>query len=530
MEEIILIKKRYLFLIIVVCLFAISTVSAEKINNETNDVLSAGNEVSIINQEIEGQDNIINTTNEILGVKEDTSSELSFESGSGINIDAPEVTKCKGGPEKFVVTIKDDSGNPIVNAEVKIKLNGVYYSRTTDYMGQVSMGLGLSTGNYDVVVECDGVEIESRVIIKSTVGGEDITKIFRNATQYYAQFVDANDNPLVNAPVEFNINGIFYTRTTNNQGIAKMNINLNPGNYIITATNPDSGEKFSNNIRVLPNIIENRDLTKYYKNGSQYVIRVLDDKGNPATGKSVLFNINGVFYTRTSNSMGYVKLNINLAPNTYIITAEYNGYKTSNLIKVLSILESRDLSMRFRDGSQFEVKLLDGHGNPFASQKITFNINGVLYERTTNANGVASLKINLMANNYIITSSYNGLNVANTIQIANDPIYYTIGTNQLDYNYYMNEYNKFSWDWYYVDQYESNVKTIYDIFGNQGMEIQNVRYGIKYEAYEASTGKEIWLNSAGEVISWSYGRGYSEVYIIYDEFNNILARGRWTYD
>lgn len=36
-----MLKKRYLFLIIIVCLFAISTVSAEEINNETNMVISS---------------------------------------------------------------------------------------------------------------------------------------------------------------------------------------------------------------------------------------------------------------------------------------------------------------------------------------------------------------------------------------------------------------------------------------------------------------------------------------------------------
>ena len=36
-----MLKKGYLFLIIIVCLFAISTVSAEEINNETNMVISS---------------------------------------------------------------------------------------------------------------------------------------------------------------------------------------------------------------------------------------------------------------------------------------------------------------------------------------------------------------------------------------------------------------------------------------------------------------------------------------------------------
>ena len=63
-------------------------------------------------------------------------------------------------------------------------------------------------------------------------------------------------------------------------------------------------------------------------------------------------------------------------------------------------------------------KLVDGNGNPFANQTIGFNINGVFYNRITNENGEARLNINLMAGEYIITSSYNGCNIANTIKIT----------------------------------------------------------------------------------------------------------------
>ena len=45
------------------------------------------------------------------------------------------------------------------------------------------------------------------------------------------------------------------------------------------------------------------------------------------------------------------------------------------------------------------------------------NIHGVIYERTTDNNGVASLNIKLQAGRYIITSSFNGCNLANTITI-----------------------------------------------------------------------------------------------------------------
>ena len=96
----------------------------------------------------------------------------------------------------------------------------------------------------------------------------------------------------------------------------------------------------------------------------------------------------------------------------------YNGCMVSNEITVLPILEAEDLVMQYRDGSTFDALLLDGQGNPLKNTNVTFNINGVFYNRTTDENGIARLNINLMSGEYIITSMYNGCNIANRITIV----------------------------------------------------------------------------------------------------------------
>ena len=111
-------------------------------------------------------------------------------------------------------------------------------------------------------------------------------------------------------------------------------------------------------------------------------------------------------------------MNINLDPGEYIITADYNGMKVSNKITVLPTLKAEDLRMSYRDGSTFNVTVLDGMGSPLVGVDATFNINGVFYNRTTDENGIARLNINLMSGEYIITSSYNGCNIANKITIS----------------------------------------------------------------------------------------------------------------
>lgn len=444
------------------------------------------------------------------------------------NLNVANLTKYFRGNERLIVSLREKNNNPILNAEVKITINGQTYTRTIDSFGQTSMAINLNSGVYNVTTEYDGIKVYSTVTIKDTVIANDFTKMYKNGTQYYGTFLDSQGNILKGADIEININGVLYHRTTDENGVARMNINLNPGTYVLTAYNPTSGERHTTTITVLPTIVENHDLIKYYKNSSQYTLRLLGPDGKPVgAGESVTLNINGVFYTRTSNASGYVKMNINLAPGTYIITADYNGLKASNTITVKSVLFANDLYMKYRDGSKFEAKVLDGQGRPLAGVTVTFNVNGVFYTKVTEDDGIARLTINLRAGNYIITSSFNGLNAANNIIIAQNPMYYTIGSNPLDYNYYMDEYNRFTWDWFYNPQDDAYERTIYDIYGNSGTEFQTVSYGTKYVCYEPSTGKEIALNSAGEVISMSINRDYTEDYILYDKFNNELGRGRW---
>ena len=336
---------------------------------------------------------------------------------------APAVVKYYSGSERFIVYLTDNKGNKLSGLEVKITINGKTYTRTSEN-GEASIALNLISRNYTVKVDFDGNDefkpqsINSTVEILPTIYAKDVLKVFKNGTHYYGLFLDGQGNPLANTEVNFNINGVFYTRTTNASGWAKLNINLPEGKYILTAINPVTGEMRTNNVTVF-NLIESGDLVKYYKNGTQFIARIhSDDGGWVKAGVDVTFNINGVFYTRQTNETGHVKLNINLPPGDYIITAFYKNARKSNNVKVLSKLVTSDLNMKYHDGSKFVVKTLDGQGNPAPHQNVSFNINGILYSRMTNDVGEAGLNINLPSGKYIITSKYGEESKSNTITIG----------------------------------------------------------------------------------------------------------------
>ena len=343
---------------------------------------------------------------------------ISVDKNDTIIIYAPNLTKYYKGPQKFVVTVTDAKGQAAPNKTVEITINGVTYKRTTDENGTASLNINLNNGQYPVVVSADDVTVNSSVTVLSTIYSSDVVKMFRNDTQYNAIFTDSNGNPLANIDVSFNIHRIIYNRTTDKNGAVKLNINLDAGDYILTALNPVTGEMKSNTVKVISLIVSD-DLTKYYRNASQFVVRIRSaDGGYVGAGEKVTFNINGVFYTRTTNATGHAMLNINLHQGNFTITTYHKDCSQGNNIEVLPILSADDLVMKYMDGSQFKVQLVDGQGKAYAGQTVTFNINGVFYRSVTDNTGQAKLNINLMPGAYIITSSYNGFNISNTIKIS----------------------------------------------------------------------------------------------------------------
>ena len=230
------------------------------------------------------------------------------------------------------------------------------------------------------------------------------------------QIYGPEGNPLVNKSVNITINGVTYTRTTDDNGTVSMTINLGSGTYDVTTKVDNTTLKSS--VTVLSTVIGS-DITKYYKNKTQYSVQVFDTNGKVVSkGEVVTFNINGIFYNRTTDENGIATLNINLPPSDYIITSDYKGCRIANNITVLPVLNATDITMKYMDGTQFKVNLVDGQGNPYKDQFVRFNINGKFYDRLTDSNGQAKLNIRLPAGEYIITSSFNGANIANKITIT----------------------------------------------------------------------------------------------------------------
>ena len=347
---------------------------------------------------------------------------------SDYNVTVDIVDIIEGENATVTVVVPDDG-----TGEVIITIDG------KEYKGSVDNGVAkvvipdLKEGTYKVVTfytgdnKYDSMIVNGTITVnkntKTTLTMDDVVKYFKGAQNLTAKLVDTFGNPIANATIYFTVNGKVYAKTTDKNGTASMGIGLVPNEYKVNAVfngTKDYDKATANATVTVKNTVLGNDTTLYFCNGTKYVAKFLDSNGKALANTTVKFNINGVFYTRVTDENGTASLTIKLDPKSYVITA-YNpatGEERANNITVMPTLITKDLSMKFQDGSKFNVTILDGQGKPLANQNVTFNVNGVFYNKVSGADGVASLNINLNAGKYIITSMWNGYQVGNNITIA----------------------------------------------------------------------------------------------------------------
>ena len=404
-------NKMKIFLITLCFMLSVSAVGAA---SDVGNVVSFDDDVETGDLDVDPPSGIDDINNVTYSKSEDTRKPVIY--GEDLSM------YYKNG-SRYEVSIYQDG--KLINSQnndskVIFNVNGVNYTKEL-VNGKASIGINLNPGNYTITTfyhYTDGLATKTNNIeVLSTIQANDVVKFFRNGTQYCAKFLDGCGSPLVNASVIFNINGVFYKKQTDDNGMAKLNINLRPGVYILTAMHPDA-LMYGSNITVLSTILAN-DVVKFFRNGTQYCAKFLDGCGSPLVNASVIFNINGVLYKKQTDYEGVARLNINLFPGKYILTAMHpDGLMYGYNITVLSTIHGDDIVKFFRNGTQYCAKFLDGCGSPLVNASVIFNINGVLYKKQTDDNGMARLNINLFPGEYILTAIHlNGEEKANIIKV-----------------------------------------------------------------------------------------------------------------
>jgi hypothetical protein len=321
------------------------------------------------------------------------------------------------------VVLKDANGKAISGKKVTFTISGKDYTATTNAKGVAGVKTNLNTGKYTATVKFagdssyDAKETTYTFNILPTIKSKAISKYYKGSTQYSATFLNGNGKALANTYVKISVNGKTYNRKTNANGIAYLGINLKPGTYKVTSTDPVTGYKLTNTFKILSTVATN-DISKVYSDGKSFYAKFYQANGKPLAGKNVKFTLDGTDYYVTTSSAGGASLALKtLSVGTHKITT-YNtndGLHKFNTIKVVANCDSKLVTSAYTflesDANKVISVTLHNEFNyaPGAGKTVRFVVNDKTYYASTDRNGVASINVpSLSKGVHIVKYSYAG--------------------------------------------------------------------------------------------------------------------------
>lgn len=182
-----------------------------------------------------------------------------------------------------------------------------------------------------------------------------------------------------------------------------------------------------NTILICPNMTiqtydkSTNDTVNYYE------VTLKDQNGAPIVNKTLQIGFNGKTYDKTTNEDGMAKLKLSLAyDGVYTFAIYFLGdehytsafeVSTVTIIKKNSTITAPTVSYKVNAKTKtLTATLKDKNNKALANKKVSFTVNGKTYTGTTNAKGVASVKITLAKKGtYTYTAKFAGDNIYNSI-------------------------------------------------------------------------------------------------------------------
>ena len=240
------------------------------------------------------------------------------ENKSTSQIKAPSVK----GYQSFKTTISatlTSGGSPLASKKVKILINGVTYSRTTDSKGKVSLSLKLKKGTYDAKFTYDGdnstsdatstckVTVKSPTKTKLRLGDKYINYRQGSKCLFYVKLLTSSSKAVKKQWVTFKVAGKTYKAKTNKKGIAKIYLNLKKGKhkvkYSFKKTAPYLSSSGSFKIKVKPKMAKGNGYWLWTAHMKSVNLKSLAKKGT----RQILLHVMAVHTHGKSAVVSFIK-------------------------------------------------------------------------------------------------------------------------------------------------------------------------------------------------------------------------------
>ena len=382
------------------------------------------------------------------------------------NLYVDNITFVYGESGILTATLRDDDGNPIEDADVKLKIYSTYQTLKTDANGEVRFDLTnkLSGGTTeaDVIVENTNRYTSASSHISITVGkiptaitAPDIVCTYGEGNYLVATLKDKYGNPIRNVNLAVKINSISLSGKTDENGQAKFFMNLPPNTYSakISYSGNNIYESSSATANIQVNIVievpvENpapataghngtgvektptkiiaEGFTEVYNDGKDLVITLKDDSGNALANEQLTIEFNGKTGKYDTDKNGQVKLpTASLVAGSYVAKISFAGddnLKGSSananvVIKKASVkMTTSKKKLKLKSKRKFTVTLKNNKNAVMKGVKVSIKIKGKLsIVVKTNSKGKAVFKLSKLTKKgkYKAVITYSGDNCYN---------------------------------------------------------------------------------------------------------------------
>ena len=377
--------------------------------------------------------------------------------------------------EDLVITLTDNIGRALKGFNISAELNGTE-NYTTDKHGQIKISSeGLSPGTYIYQIifpENDyykKTNTTAKIVvnkIKTKLTASSVATFYNIEDNMIIYLIDAFGNPMSNATVSVNLNNTKNYTTDKNGQIKVHTKGLIPNVYHANVTfgGNEIYQKSNTTAEVVVNASNSKlivtSLTTDYNSGEEFVVKLIDNLGNPVVGETLYFTlhatnnitdengelnvstnigegmeiilidneenplsgisvsvklINAKNYTTDEN--GQIKIAVkNVIPDIYLANIFFEGNKlylksnaTSKIIvnKQSATLTANTVTTTFNDNKDLIITLKNDQGSPISGVRVFVDLDCVK-NYTTDENGEIKIpSLNLVPDNYKVKITFN---------------------------------------------------------------------------------------------------------------------------
>ena len=333
----------------------------------------------------------------------------------------------EAAPKQSIIVVNDKEATLITidpvdlvvgeNATITAKLNGL----DNDNLVYEINGVVTDTINpveaipYTVTVSFPGNSTHKATNITQTYSADKVaTSISVNAieTVTIGYSTTVTVNPSVNtgnAIIYINGTGYYIDLSkTNNLTVTLPNV----GNYTVNATYQANGKYLeSHSSNVIAEVIDKETPTitiDANKTGEVHVSVSGNSSGN------VTLYVNGENEGTKTLVNGAADYTVEFGEGPQSVSATYSGdgkhYNSNSTVVIegydsTTYINGSDITMYYGGGNSYTIRLYDSRGS-IAGKPVQFVLNNQIYNRTTNANGEASISLNLPLGTYVVSVSF----------------------------------------------------------------------------------------------------------------------------